>query len=76
MERQRLEKISLYKLFLTAFITAFYGLAGWFFVNRTSITFGDKIIVEIAIILLIISIVATVIRAKYHIKLLSEDNDL
>lgn len=76
MERQRLEKISLYKLFLTAFITAFYGLVGWFFVNRTSITFGDKIIVEIAIILLIISIVATVVRAKYHIKLLSEDNDL
>lgn len=76
MERQRLEKISLYKLFLTAFITAFYGLVGWFFVNRTSITFGDKIIVEIAIILLIISIVATVVRAKYHIKLLSEENDL
>lgn len=61
-------------MFLTILVTGFYGMSGWFFINRSSINTTDKIIVEIAIAAFIIAITLSVYKTRSYINKLKGKN--
>lgn len=68
------EKISYYKLLLTFFVTALFGMSGWYFSNRNSM--GDLFtILAIFGFIAIITLVATAIyKIRFYIDKLKEED--
>lgn len=68
------EKISYYKLLLTFFVTALYGITGWYFNKNFSLGNAMVTLLILAFIGILISMAITVHKIRYYTYKL-EDED-
>lgn len=74
MEKHNLEKISLYKLFLTILATGLYGTSSWLFINRNTINANDKIFVTLIAIIIFFAMLLCIYKSRYYIDKLKDED--
>lgn len=68
------EKISYYKLLLTFFVTALYGITGWYFANKHAIGSTLATFTIFGFIAIVISIGAIIYKIRFYTEQLKEED--